>query len=433
MRTLPTPVQALVTRWDVDPWSLGSYSALPVGSSGSARAVLADLLLGDRIALAGEYASVAAPATTHGALESGRLAARRLRRRRDPARVLVVGAGIAGAGAAQQLHEAGVAVTVLESRDRVGGRIHANTSWGAPVEMGAAWIHGVTGNPVTGLARSAGLSLVPMDWENAITRDTVTGRASPPADAADARLQDLMDELADAEPPARTSTAAWLRSAGWRSDRLNAWAQAVQITQEYGRDPAGLGVRAFSEGEWQRGGEWQREGDVLVGGNYGTIVNDLLDGIEVRLGSAVVSLTANTDGVVAELDSGERIQAEAAVVAVPLALLQRGRPRIQPWPAQAQRALGGLVTGNLEKVVLRYDEPWWGEVRAIGVVGGGVPGAPAGSQAALRWTEVVSLDDLLGFPALVAFSGGSAATTRPPSDAACVAEAVAALEAAFRA
>jgi len=425
-RRLPAPTAALVTRWDTDPWSRGSYSALPPGTSPGARRVLASAVVQDRIVLAGEYASTRAPATTTGALESGNAAAARLLDRLDPDRVLVIGAGIAGAAAASRLRANGVEVIVLEARDRIGGRIHADQTWGAPVELGAAWIHGVTGNPVTALARTAGLPLIPMDWENAVTRDTVTGRPSPAADEGDAELLDLMDELGDAEPPVRTSTAAWLRSQGWTNNRLHAWAQAVEITQEYGLDPAGLGVRAFSEGDWQRGG------DALVGGDYANLVQALLDGIEVRRSTAVTAVRAAGSGVAAQLAAGSPVAADGAVVAVPLALLQAGIPDLAGLPGPVRSALASLRTGSLEKVVLRYREQWWGEVRAIGVVGGGVPAAPAGSQAALRWTEAVSISDLVGFPALVTFSGGSAARTRPASDAACVNEAVAALEAAFR-
>ena len=96
-------------------------------------------------------------------------------------------------------------------------------------------------------------------------------------------------------------------------------------------------------------------------------------------------------------------------------------------------ALRSLSTGSLEKVILRYDQQWWGSEQVLGIVGGGAPGAPEGSLAALRWTEYYSLTDLLGFPALVGFSGGQAARTRPLSDAACAAEATAALASAFRA
>lgn len=125
------------------------------------------------------------------------------------------------------------------------------------------------------------------------------------------------------------------------------------------------------------------------------------------------------------------MSADVAVVAVPLALLRAGLPRVPDMGERVSAALRGLVTGVFEKVVLRYDEPWWGDRQVYGVVGGGAPGAPAGSLASLRWTEFYSLTDVAGFPALVGFAAGRAGRTRPPTDASCVAEASATLAAAF--
>jgi monoamine oxidase len=48
-------------------------------------------------------------------------------------RAIVVGAGFAGLGAADELHRAGVEVTVLEARDRVGGRVWSVPFGGAVV------------------------------------------------------------------------------------------------------------------------------------------------------------------------------------------------------------------------------------------------------------------------------------------------------------
>ena len=41
----------------------------------------------------------------------------------DPPHICVVGAGIAGLRCAAVLHENGIRVTILEARDRVGGRV----------------------------------------------------------------------------------------------------------------------------------------------------------------------------------------------------------------------------------------------------------------------------------------------------------------------
>ena len=56
-------------------------------------------------------------------------------------KVIVVGAGFAGLAAAYTLQKSGFKLTVLEARDRVGGRVHSVTlPNGATVEMGGEWI-----------------------------------------------------------------------------------------------------------------------------------------------------------------------------------------------------------------------------------------------------------------------------------------------------
>src|SRR5215510_11560180 len=77
---------------------------------------------------------------------------------------VIVGAGAAGLMTARELARAGNKVTVLEARDRCGGRIYPLPAqeFGYPAEGGAEFVHGAA--PVTrALMREAGLALAPLE------------------------------------------------------------------------------------------------------------------------------------------------------------------------------------------------------------------------------------------------------------------------------
>src|SRR5271157_3466924 len=76
--------------------------------------------------------------------------------------LVVVGAGAAGLMTTRELARAGKGVTIVEARDRCGGRVYPLPieEFGYPAEGGAEFVHGAA--PVTRtLMREAGLSLLP--------------------------------------------------------------------------------------------------------------------------------------------------------------------------------------------------------------------------------------------------------------------------------
>ena len=112
-------------------------------------------------------------------------------------RVVVIGAGIAGLSAASCLKDPGrrtkpgetakdIEVTVVEARDRLGGRVRTeHFADGSAVDLGAAWIHGTSrSNPVLALAKECGAKLVETDWENSIEFEA-TGTESEPHPATE--------------------------------------------------------------------------------------------------------------------------------------------------------------------------------------------------------------------------------------------------------
>ena len=426
---LPNPTATLVTRWDTDRWSQGAYSALPVGATASIRSTLARALINNRLVFAGEYTDPDYPATVQGALRSGQRASRTLIANGSGPQVIVIGAGMAGVSAGHDLTMNGAEVVVLEARNRVGGRVHTDSTWGVPVEMGAAWVHALKTNPLVPLAQQAQLKLIPSDYDNESFRDTKTGRPSPSAERSSNQLFRLLSQLENSWPNPSTSVASWLRQHGLPMNRFTTWAVETGIVQEYGLDATRLGARAPTEGGDYLGG------DAFVSGGYQRIPELLAEGLDVRLNSPVANVDASqSNGVHVTLESGAVLTADAVVVAVPVSLLQARSPSITGLSKATEAAIGGIATGDLEKVILRYDKQWWGQETLFGIVGGGVPGQSSNLApgSALRWTEFYNLTDVVGAPALVGFSGGSAARQRPKSDSACVAEALGMLQAAFR-
>ncbi|XP_047151801.1 probable polyamine oxidase 5 [Vigna umbellata] len=86
------------------------------------------------------------------------------------ARIVIVGAGMAGITAANRLHSVSASknlfeVCVVEGGNRIGGRINTSEFGGDRIEMGATWIHGIEGSPIHKIAQQIHALESDQPWE----------------------------------------------------------------------------------------------------------------------------------------------------------------------------------------------------------------------------------------------------------------------------
>lgn len=354
VRTIPDPLDAVITRWGRDPLARGAYSHLTARASPSDRKILGRP--SPPRFFAGEAIHRGYPATVHGALLSGRKAARKVAKY-GAGSCVVIGAGAAGLGAAHALAAAGVDVTVLEARTRIGGRVWTADVWGERLDLGASWIHGLTRNPLTQLASDAGATLAPTDYTNWVVRDGDGQLVAP-------------------------------------SERPRAFLDVVSIEHEYGADVEWLHPDVEEEGKDLRGG------DALFPNGFVEVFEPLLGGFELELGVLVTRIDTTPTGVVVTAGNVRRV-ADAVVITVPLGVLKAGDIDFDP-PLEPDRlaAIDRLGMGTLDKVYLRFDHAFW-DVHAERL---GYVGTPR------RWfAEWYNLAAYLDTPILLGFNAGSAA------------------------
>jgi monoamine oxidase len=292
---------------------------------------------------------------------------------RKPKRIVVVGAGLAGLTAARVLHDHAVEVVVVEARNRIGGRVWTVDG----VDLGAHWIHGTEGNPVTTLARDRGIATMFVGGDS-----TYTGGWEPLAlfDAAGRPLSDgekrrgllLVDDVRDALDAYRRRIEAddgedvSLRQAiaAVTADRaLSADDQAHldwHLTM-LSRDDWAAGAERLSLLAWDAGYEVYGYGDSVFADGAQSLTESLAKGLDVRLEHVVTQIEHGRNGVRVVTTSGA-FEGDAAIVTLPLGVLKEGVVEfLPPLPEEKRRAISRLGMGTLTKIVLRFNAPFWPE------------------------------------------------------------------------
>jgi monoamine oxidase len=268
---------------------------------------------------------------------------------------LIVGAGAAGLMIGRELARADKKVTILEARDRCGGRIYPLSAekFGYPAEGGAEFVHGAA-SVTRALMREARLSLSPIQgrrWN--IRGGAFSPSKSPPyEDRLHAALMKLKTDLPVAEFLERH----------FADPQFSELRRAIKrMVEGYdAADPNKASTLALRD-EWmdRRSG---RQGRIAEG--YGALIGFLESecrkrGAAIHLGAAVMAIDERRGRIAARCRNGVILEADAAILTVPLPVL---RDIKLPALAREQAAAGADIGfGNVVKILLRFETRWWAD------------------------------------------------------------------------
>ncbi|MCU0882069.1 MAG: FAD-dependent oxidoreductase [Hyphomonadaceae bacterium] len=273
--------------------------------------------------------------------------------------VLVIGAGMAGLAAGRMLADAGHSVTIIEARDRIGGRVHSPNDRFGGADLGAAWIHGDETNPLMAIVRAAGLETFALD------DDRLLLTSLPDEEPIDTSVHDRawadwrfrFDTAQRAARPGESLQTAMARQpmSNPATASLQRWMDGAYGAFDLGGPLSRVNAALSSSDDVHRGR------DVMLPQGCSSLCAWLARGLDIQLSTPVreIRAPAQADAVEVVTDRGT-LTARAVIVTVPLGVLKGGGVRFSPpLPAGMAGAIERIDVASVAKVFLRTNEPFW--------------------------------------------------------------------------
>jgi monoamine oxidase len=277
--------------------------------------------------------------------------------------VIILGAGMAGLGAARELKKKGFSVIMLEARNRTGGRVWTNRSLSLPVDMGASWIHGPNGkNPITPLAEEAGATTFMTDDASLKVYDA-NGQliSATSVDDAYAPYAALLAQAESTNDINQNLQAAILAA---NPNALNDLLMLWQLTA-FAEFDAGGPLDLLSAKYWEADESFPGD-DVLFPNGYDAIVNLLAKDVDIRLEHVVTKIDYSTEKPKVSTNKGD-FEGDFILCTLPLGVLKTNSITFSPvLPNATLDAMSRVKMGMVNKVFLTFPTNFWDNVQYIG-------------------------------------------------------------------
>lgn len=278
---------------------------------------------------------------------------------------VIIGAGFAGLAAAFKLKNAGWSVTVLEARDRIGGRVFSQTFADNPnliFELGAEWV-GESHERLKSLCRDFNIPLQKHQFEDYLLRNGEVSRPnewsfSPQAKAAFEKLIKGYDKLNAAQKTNLDRYDWWtyLEKIGYSEDDLRL--RDLMDSTDFGESIRH--VSAFAAAAEYAESSPKNEMDYKITGGNSRLAFEFARRIgaeNIKTNTLVTEINQRA-GIVTIVTAAETFKADAVICTAPINSLLKIKftpalPIVQTEAAQK------LIYSRICKNSVLYDKRFW--------------------------------------------------------------------------
>ncbi|TVY84548.1 putative polyamine oxidase [Lachnellula suecica] len=289
-----------------------------------------------------------------------------------PPRIGIVGAGISGLRCADVLLQNGFDVTILEGRDRIGGRTHqATLPSGHLVDLGPNWIHGTESNPILDLTKET--STPTHTWEEQVNIFDENGKVLQNGSSLTEAMWGIIvqafkysaQNTANIDPKKSLHDFFLEKVQETLPGEENSEQQrkiVMQMAELWGAfvgSPVETQSLKFFWLEECIDGE-----NLFCAGTYKSILaliaKPALEKAKLRLSTKIIKLETKPNAITLTAEDGSESEFDEVVVTSPLGWLKINKPAFHPpLPTRLSQAIDSIGYGSLEKIYITFPRAFW--------------------------------------------------------------------------